>query len=117
MQTIARSMADTGPIGGRYMPHAPPIGSRYGKRPHSRMRRLQLRTVHDLIGSPRAALARWCRTRSNEATPLSSQATASPSIMDCYFSNQTDKPAPHSRVRRLQLRTVHDLIGSPRAAL
>src|SRR5215831_7034877 len=48
MQTIARSMADTGPMGGRYMPHAPPIVGRYGKRPHSRMRRLQLRTVHDL---------------------------------------------------------------------
>src|SRR5262245_45404552 len=55
MQTIARSMADTGPIEGRYMPHAPPIVGRYGKRPHSRMR-LQLRTVHDLIGSPRAPL-------------------------------------------------------------
>src|SRR5262249_25098149 len=27
------------------------------------------------------SLARWCRTRSNEATPLSSQATASPSMM------------------------------------
>src|SRR5262249_37451318 len=54
MQTIARSMADTGPTGGRYMPHAPPIVGRYGKRPHSRMRRLQLRTVHDLISSPRA---------------------------------------------------------------
>src|SRR5262245_27535358 len=27
------------------------------------------------------SLARWWRTRSNEATPLSSQATASPSIM------------------------------------
>src|SRR5262249_5564822 len=46
MQTIARSMADTGPIEGRYMPHAPPIVGRYGKRPHSRMRRLQLRTAH-----------------------------------------------------------------------
>ena len=46
MQTIARSMADTGPMGGRYMPHAPPIVGRYGKRPHSRMRRAQLRTVH-----------------------------------------------------------------------
>ena len=31
---------------------------RYGKRPHSRMRRLQLRTVHDLISSPRAFAAR-----------------------------------------------------------
>ena len=41
-------MADTGPIEGQYMPHAPPIVGRYGKRPHSRMRRLQLRTVHDL---------------------------------------------------------------------
>src|SRR5215472_18976348 len=58
MQTIARSMADTGPIEGRYMPHAPPIVGRYGKRPHSRMRRLQLRTVHDLIGSPPAFAAR-----------------------------------------------------------
>src|SRR5262249_3586957 len=48
-QTIARSMADTGPMGGRYMR----VG-RHGKRPHSRMRRLQLRTVHDLVGSPRA---------------------------------------------------------------
>jgi hypothetical protein len=28
-----------------------------------------------------APVARWCRTRSNEATPLSSQATASPSMM------------------------------------
>src|SRR5262244_1051041 len=56
MQTIARSMADTGPIEGRYMPHAPPIVGRYGKRPYSRMRRAQLRTVHDLIGSPRAPL-------------------------------------------------------------
>src|SRR5262245_33294784 len=37
------------------MPHAPPIVGRYGKRPHSRMRRLQLRTVHDLISSPRTA--------------------------------------------------------------
>jgi len=37
-------MADTGLMGGRYMPHAPPIVGRYGKRPHSRMRRLQLRT-------------------------------------------------------------------------
>ena len=36
------------------MPLAPPIVGRYGKRPHSRMRRVQLRTVHDLIGSPRA---------------------------------------------------------------
>src|SRR6516162_1758775 len=54
MQTIARSMADTGPMGGRYMPHAPPIVGRYGKRPHSRMPRLQLRTVRDLISSPRA---------------------------------------------------------------
>src|SRR5262249_30791893 len=53
MQTMARSMADTGPMGGRYMPHPPPIVGRYGKRPHSRMRRLQLRTVHDLISSPR----------------------------------------------------------------
>jgi len=35
------------------MPLAPPIVGRYGKRPHSRMRRVQLRTVHDLIGSPR----------------------------------------------------------------
>jgi hypothetical protein len=26
-------------------------------------------------------LARWCRTRSNEAMPLSSHATASPSMM------------------------------------
>src|SRR5215813_7771748 len=58
MQTIARSMADTGPMGGRYMPHAPPIVGRYGKRPHSRMRRLQLRTVHDLISSPRAFAGR-----------------------------------------------------------
>src|SRR5215471_7244238 len=58
MQTIARSMADRGPMGGRYMPHAPPIVGRYGKRPHSRMRRLQLRTVHDLIGSPRAFAGR-----------------------------------------------------------
>src|SRR5262249_25069518 len=33
MQTIARSMADTGPMGGRYMPHAPPIVGRYGKAP------------------------------------------------------------------------------------
>src|SRR5262249_2004340 len=48
MQTIARSMADTGPMGGRYMPHTPPIVGRYGKRPHSRMRRLQLRTAQDL---------------------------------------------------------------------
>src|SRR5262249_55330737 len=48
MQTIARSMADTGPMGGRYMLDAPPIVGRYGKRPHSRMRCLQLRTVHDL---------------------------------------------------------------------
>src|SRR5262249_45112652 len=58
MQTLARSMADTGPMGGRYMPHAPPIVGRYGKRPHSRMRRLQLRTVHNLISSPRAFAAR-----------------------------------------------------------
>src|SRR5215813_14804954 len=58
MQTIARSMADTGPMGGRYMPHAPPIVGRYGKRPDSRMRRVQLRTVHDLISSPRAFAAR-----------------------------------------------------------
>src|SRR5262249_37645707 len=58
MQTIARSMADTGPIEGRYMPHAPPIVGRYGKRPHSRMRRLQLRTAHDLISSPRAFAGR-----------------------------------------------------------
>src|SRR5262249_29931308 len=58
MQTIARSMADTGPIEGRYMPHAPPIVGRYGKRPHSRMRRLQLRTVRDLISSPRAFAGR-----------------------------------------------------------
>jgi len=58
MQTIARSMADTGPMGGRYMPHAPPIVGRYAKRPYSRMRRLQLRTVHDLISSPRAFAAR-----------------------------------------------------------
>src|SRR5215813_5980904 len=58
MQTIARSMADTGSIEGRYMPHAPPIVGRYGKRPHSRMRRLQLRTVHDLISSPRAFAGR-----------------------------------------------------------
>src|SRR5262249_46265280 len=42
----------------RYMPHAPPIVGRYGKRPHSRMRRLQLRTVHDLISSPRAFAGR-----------------------------------------------------------
>ena len=40
------------------MPHAPPIVGRYGKRPHSRMRRLQLRTVHDLISSPRAFAGR-----------------------------------------------------------
>src|SRR5215510_6383309 len=46
MQTTGRSMADTGPIEGRYMPHSPPIVGRYGKRPHSRMRRLQLRTAH-----------------------------------------------------------------------
>src|SRR5262245_1235437 len=52
MQTIARSMADTGPMGGRYMPHAPPIVGRYGKRPHSRMRRLQLRTVHVAFAFP-----------------------------------------------------------------
>src|SRR5262249_50705184 len=58
MQTIACSMADTGPMGGRYMPHAPPIVGRYGKRPHSRMRRVQLRTVHDLISSPRAFAGR-----------------------------------------------------------
>src|SRR5262245_56364482 len=58
MQTMARSMADTGPMGGRYMPHAPPIVGRYGKRPHSRMRRLQLRTMHDLISSPRAFAGR-----------------------------------------------------------
>src|SRR6516165_7263492 len=58
MQTIARSMADTGPMGGRYMPHAPPIVGRYGKRPHSRMPRLQLRTVRDLISSPRALAGR-----------------------------------------------------------
>src|SRR6516162_661661 len=45
-------------MGGRYMPHAPPIVGRYGKRPHSRMRRLQLRTVHDLISSPRAFAGR-----------------------------------------------------------
>src|SRR5262245_56514556 len=57
MQTIARSMADTGSIEGRYMPHAPPIVGRYGKRPDSRMR-LQLRTVHDLISSPRAFAGR-----------------------------------------------------------
>src|SRR5262249_41241433 len=42
----------------RYMPHAPPIVGRYGKRPPSRMRRLQLRTVHDLISSPRAFAGR-----------------------------------------------------------
>ena len=58
MQTIARSMADTGPMGGRYIPHAPPIVGRYGKRPHSRMRHVQLRTVHDLISSPRAFAGR-----------------------------------------------------------
>src|SRR5262245_63064267 len=58
MQTIARSMADTGPIEGRYMPHSPPIVGRYGKRPDSRMRRVQLRTVHDLISSPRAFAGR-----------------------------------------------------------
>src|SRR5262245_7415484 len=40
------------------MPRAPPIVGRYGKRPHSRMRRLQLRTVHDLISSPRAFAGR-----------------------------------------------------------
>jgi len=51
-------MADTGPIEGRYMPHAPPIVGRYGKRPHSRMRHVQLRTVHDLISSPRAFAGR-----------------------------------------------------------
>src|SRR5262245_2627061 len=51
-------MADTGPIEGRYMPHAPPIVGRYGKRPDSRMRRVQLRTVHDLISSPRAFAGR-----------------------------------------------------------
>src|SRR5262249_18881301 len=45
MQTIARSMADTGPIEGRYMPHAPPIVGRYGKRPHSRMQRLQVECI------------------------------------------------------------------------
>ena len=28
------------------MPHAPPIVGRYGKPPHSRMRHVQLRTVH-----------------------------------------------------------------------
>src|SRR5262249_31456433 len=62
MQTIARSMADTGPMGGRYMPHAPPIVGRYGKCPHSRMRRLQLRTVQDLISSPRAFAGRSFET-------------------------------------------------------
>src|SRR5262249_6830327 len=36
----------------------PPIVGRYGKRPHRRMRRLQLRTVHDLISSPRAFAGR-----------------------------------------------------------
>ena len=41
LRTIARSMADAGPIEGRYMPHAPPIVGRYGKRPHSRMQRLR----------------------------------------------------------------------------
>jgi hypothetical protein len=41
MQTIARSMADTGPMGGRYMPHAPPIVGRYGKRPLGGARRRQ----------------------------------------------------------------------------
>src|SRR5262245_50994367 len=51
-------MPDTGPIEGRYMPHAPSIVGRYGKRPHSRMRRLQLRTVHDLISSPHAFAGR-----------------------------------------------------------
>src|SRR5262245_53433551 len=51
-------MADTGPMGGRYMPHASPIVGRYGKCPHSRMRRVQLRTVHDLISSPRAFAGR-----------------------------------------------------------
>src|SRR5262249_56811590 len=40
------------------MPHAPPIVGRYGKRPDSRMRRVQLRTVHDLISSPRAFAGR-----------------------------------------------------------
>src|SRR5215475_3234951 len=43
MQTIARSMADTGPIEGRYMPHAPPIVGRYGKRPHMDFGRPRLR--------------------------------------------------------------------------
>src|SRR5262249_54413829 len=43
MQTIARSMADTGPMGGRYMPHAPPIVGRYGKRPHIDFGRPRLR--------------------------------------------------------------------------
>src|SRR5262249_12665560 len=51
-------MANTGAIAGHYMAHAPPIVGRYGKRPHSRMRRLQLRTVHDLISSPRAFAGR-----------------------------------------------------------
>src|SRR6516165_9847062 len=78
------------------MPHAPPIVGRYGKRPHSRMRRLQLRTVRDLIGSPRAFAGR--------AAPKE------------RLVDSAGVPAPRlSRMRRLQLRTVRDLIGSPRA--
>src|SRR5262249_18824123 len=56
MQTIARSMADTGPMGGRRSEERRVGKERYRKRPHSRLRNHQLRTVHDLIGSPRAAL-------------------------------------------------------------
>jgi len=57
------------------MPHAPPIVGRSPKRPHSRMRGLQLRTVRDLISSPRAFAGRavlsiaTCSSFAMEAPP------------------------------------------------
>ena len=90
MQTIARSISDTGPMGGQYMPHAPPIVGRY------RMRR-QLRTVHDLISSPRAFAGR--------ATPKE------------RLVDSTGVPAPRLTTCRRRARVIEDNLAPARGEM
>jgi hypothetical protein len=47
----------------------------------SRRRSSPFNSIRSKANRNTLSLARWCRMRSNEATPLSSQATASPSMM------------------------------------
>src|SRR5262249_56655702 len=103
---------------GRAAPTRSPNGVTGGVSPARRRVAADLkRTVIAVQLDQVEGVARWCRTRSNEATPLSSQATASPSIMqECErrranVSTISGKRRVGAFPRRRKRRTRRPLVG------